>query len=68
MALLPVDYLLGPTYRASLRPRRLPSRFRPTQPRVDVPTLQNCAEAMSIQVDTAFFVSRYDFPKVGALL
>jgi hypothetical protein len=36
MALLPVDDLLGPTSSTPLRPRRLPGRFRPTQPRVDI--------------------------------
>jgi hypothetical protein len=41
MALLPIDDLLGPTYNASLRPRRLLGRFRPTEPRVDAPVLRH---------------------------
>jgi hypothetical protein len=40
VALLPVDDLVGPTYSASLRPHRLPGRFRPTQPRVDLQTVR----------------------------
>jgi hypothetical protein len=68
MALLPIDDLLGPTYSASLRPHCLPGQFRPTHPRVDVPTLRHCVAVMSIQVDTGFFVSRYGLPKVGVLL
>jgi hypothetical protein len=65
MVLLPVDDLLGPIYSASLRPCRLLGRFRPTKPRVDAPALRHCAAAVSIQVDTDSFVSRYDLPKVG---
>jgi hypothetical protein len=52
MALLPVDDLHGPTYNASLRPRSLPSRSRPTHPRVDTPALRHCAATVLIQVDT----------------
>jgi hypothetical protein len=66
MALLPADDLLGPVYSPSLRPRRLPGQFRPTQPRVDIPALRHCATAVSIQVNTDF-ISRYDLPKVGVL-
>jgi hypothetical protein len=68
MALLPIDDLLGPTYSTLLRPRRLPGRFRPTKPRVDVPALHHYAAAVSIQVDTDFFISRYDLLQVAALL
>jgi hypothetical protein len=67
MALLSVDNLHGPTYSAPLRPRSIPGRFRPTQPRVDVPALRHCAAAVSIQVDKDPSVSRYDLPKVGVL-
>jgi hypothetical protein len=68
MALLPIDDLLGPTYNTSLRPRRLPGRFRPTQPRVDVPALCHCTAAVPKQVNTDLFVNRYDLLKVGTLL
>jgi hypothetical protein len=65
MALLPIDDLHGPTYRASLRPRSLPGRSRPTHPRVDIPALRHCAAAVLIQVDTDPHVRCYGRPKVG---
>jgi hypothetical protein len=68
MAPLPVDDLLGPSYSALLRHRRLPGRFRPTLPRVEVPALRHCAAAVLIQVNTVLFLSCYDLLKVGALL
>jgi hypothetical protein len=67
MTLLPVDDLHGPTYSASLWPRSLPGRFRPAQPKVDVPALRHCAAAVLIQVDTDPYVRCYDLPKVGVL-
>jgi hypothetical protein len=35
---------------------------------VDALALRPCVAAVSIQVDTDFFVSRYGLPKVGVLL
>jgi hypothetical protein len=68
MALLLIDDLHGPTYSASLRPRSLLGRFRPAQPRVDVPALRQCPATLLIQVDTDPYVSCYDLLKVGVLL
>jgi hypothetical protein len=67
MALLPVDDLHGPTYSASLRPRSLPGRSRPTHPRVDIPALRHRVAAVLIQVDTDPYVRGYDLLKVGVL-
>jgi hypothetical protein len=57
----------GPIHNASLRPRRLICQFRPTEPRVDAPTLRHCAADVLIQVDADLFVSHYDLPTVGVL-
>jgi hypothetical protein len=42
MALLPVDDLCGPSYNASLRPRRLLGQSRPLRFRVDGLALRHC--------------------------